>query len=100
MLPGIHRGTLSYELRRLEADRILQRTQYPIPPTVEYTPTARGAALARVGLVVSMEQVCESRATQSQCNVGDELFVRPATFPRCVQRVTANRRLVGQLELF
>jgi len=46
MLPGIHRGTLTYELRRLEADRIIQRTQYPtIPPTVEYTLTARGAAL-------------------------------------------------------
>ena len=24
MLPGIHRGTLTYELRRLEADRIIR----------------------------------------------------------------------------
>lgn len=49
MLPGIHRGTLTYELRRLEADRIIRRTQYPtIPPTVEYTLTARGAALEYV----------------------------------------------------
>jgi DNA-binding HxlR family transcriptional regulator len=49
MLPGIHRGTLTYELRRLEADRIVQRTQYPtIPPTVEYTLTIRGAALEPV----------------------------------------------------
>ncbi len=49
LLPGIHRGTLTYELRRLEADRIIQRTQYPtIPPTVEYTLTARGAALELV----------------------------------------------------
>jgi DNA-binding HxlR family transcriptional regulator len=49
MLPGIHRGTLTYELRRLEADRIVQRTQYPtIPPTVEYTLTIRGAALEAV----------------------------------------------------
>src|SRR6266851_3917415 len=46
MLPGIHRGTLTYELRRLEADWIIQRTQYPtIPPTVEYNLTIRGAAL-------------------------------------------------------
>lgn len=49
MLPGIHRGTLTYELRRLEADRIVQRTQYStIPPTVEYTLTPRGAALESV----------------------------------------------------
>ena len=46
LLPGIHRGTLTYELRGLEADRIIRRTQYPtIAPTVEYTLTARGAAL-------------------------------------------------------
>lgn len=46
MLPGIHRGTLTYELRRLEADRIIRRTQYPtIPPIVEYNLTVRGAAL-------------------------------------------------------
>ncbi len=49
MLPGIHRGTLTYELRRLETDRIIRRTQYPtIPPTVEYTLTVRGAALELV----------------------------------------------------
>src|SRR5713101_9649712 len=49
MLPGIHRGTVTYELRRLEADWIIQRTQYPtIPPTVEYTLTTRGAALGLV----------------------------------------------------
>ena len=48
-LPGIHRSTLTYELRRLEADRVIQRTQYPtIPPTVEYTLTIRGAALELV----------------------------------------------------
>ena len=40
-LAGIHRGTLAYELRGLEADGIIQRTQYlTIPPTVEYTLTA------------------------------------------------------------
>ena len=46
MLPGVHRGTLTYELRHLEADQIVQRTQYPtIPPTVEYSLTIRGTAL-------------------------------------------------------
>lgn len=45
-LQGVHRGTLSYELRRLEADGIVRRTQYStIPPTVEYTLTPKGAAL-------------------------------------------------------
>jgi DNA-binding HxlR family transcriptional regulator len=46
LLPGVHRGTLTYELRGLHADGISHRTQYPtIPPTVEYKLTARGAAL-------------------------------------------------------
>ena len=49
MLPGIHRGTLTYELRGLEADRIIRRTQYPtIPPTVEYNLTILGVALRSV----------------------------------------------------
>src|SRR5260370_15710834 len=49
MLPWIHRGTLTYELRRLEADLIIRRTQYTtIPPTVEYALTPRGAALELV----------------------------------------------------
>jgi DNA-binding HxlR family transcriptional regulator len=54
MLPGIHRGTLTYELRRLEADRIVRRTQYStIPPTVEYSLTIRGSALEPVLVAVS-----------------------------------------------
>jgi len=54
MLPGIHRGTLTYELRQLEADRIVQRTQYStIPPTVEYTLTIRGAAIEPVLVAMS-----------------------------------------------
>ena len=53
-LAGIHRGTLTYELRGLEADGIIRRTQYlTIPPTVEYTLTARGTALKRVFLALS-----------------------------------------------
>jgi DNA-binding HxlR family transcriptional regulator len=53
-LAGVHRGTLTYELRGLEADGIIQRTQYlTIPPTVEYTLTARGTALKPVFLALS-----------------------------------------------
>jgi len=48
-LSGVHRGTLTYELRGLEADGIIQRTQYmTIPPTVEYMLTVRGTALKPV----------------------------------------------------
>lgn len=53
-LSGIHRGTLTYELRGLEADGIVQRTQYmTIPPTVEYTLTPRGSALKPVLIALS-----------------------------------------------
>ena len=53
-LPGIHRSTLTYELRGLEAHQIIRRTQYPtIPPTVEYTLTPRGAALEPVLVALS-----------------------------------------------
>jgi DNA-binding HxlR family transcriptional regulator len=53
-LNGAHRGTLTYELRGLEADGIIQRTQYlTIPPTVEYALTARGSALKPVFIALS-----------------------------------------------
>lgn len=46
LLPGIGRGMLSYELRQLQEDGLLHRTQYPtIPPTVEYFLTEKGKAL-------------------------------------------------------
>lgn len=49
LLPGVHRGTLTYELRGLQADGIIHRTQYPtIPPTVEYKLTTRGTELRPV----------------------------------------------------
>jgi len=49
LLRGVHRGTLTYELRGLQADGIIHRTQYPtIPPTVENKLTARGTALRPV----------------------------------------------------
>ena len=54
LLVGVHRGTLTYELRHLEADGIIQRTQYlTIPPTVEYALTAQGAALKPVFIALS-----------------------------------------------
>jgi len=54
LLAGVHRGTLTYELRGLEADGIVQRTQYlTIPPTVEYKLTATGAALKPVFIALS-----------------------------------------------
>ena len=53
-LPGVHRGTLTYELRGLEADGIVKRTQHlTIPPTVEYTLTERGAALKPVFIALA-----------------------------------------------
>ena len=48
-LQGMHRGTLSYELRQLEAHGIVRRMQYStMPPTVEYSLTRRGTALKPV----------------------------------------------------
>jgi DNA-binding HxlR family transcriptional regulator len=45
-LPGIGRGMLSYELRQLHNDGIVERIQYQtIPPTVEYALTRKGMAL-------------------------------------------------------
>jgi len=53
LLPGVHRGTLTYELRRLQADSIIHRKQYPtIPTIVEYKFTASGAALRPVLLAL------------------------------------------------
>jgi len=63
-LTGVHRGTLTYELRGLEADGIVQRTQYmTIPPTVEYKLTARGTALKPVIIALSrwIQTVNETR---------------------------------------
>jgi len=49
LLPGISRGMLSYELRHLQVDGIIERTQYQtIPPTVDYNLTAKGWALRPV----------------------------------------------------
>lgn len=46
LLGGISRGTLTFELRQLQKDGIVDRTQYPtIPPTVEYKLTANGREL-------------------------------------------------------
>jgi len=46
LLLGISRGTLTFELRQLQKDGIIDRTQYStIPPTVEYKLTASGLKL-------------------------------------------------------
>jgi DNA-binding HxlR family transcriptional regulator len=46
LLSGISRGTLTFELRQLQKDRVIDRTQYStIPPTVEYKLTASGQKL-------------------------------------------------------
>jgi DNA-binding HxlR family transcriptional regulator len=46
LLSGISRGTLTFELRQLQKDGIIDRTQYStIPPTVEYKLTAGGGEL-------------------------------------------------------
>jgi len=46
LLSGISRGTLTFELRQLQKDGVIDRTQYStIPPTVEYKLTANGQEL-------------------------------------------------------
>ena len=67
-LTGVHRGTLTYELRGLEADGIIQRTQYmTIPPTVEYKLTARGTALRPVIIALSrwVQTIGEARPSSA-----------------------------------
>lgn len=48
-IPGIGRAMLSFELHQLRQDGLIHRTQYEtIPPTVEYSLTAKGGALRQV----------------------------------------------------
>lgn len=72
LLPGVHRGTLTYELRQLQADGIIHRTQYPtIPPTVEYKLTAKGTTLRPVLMALqrwSKAQEPETAASASEEN--------------------------------
>jgi DNA-binding HxlR family transcriptional regulator len=54
LLAGVRRGTLTYELRGLEADGIVHRTiPETIPSTLEYKLTATGAALKPVFIALS-----------------------------------------------
>ena len=47
--PGIGRAMLSYELKQLGRDGLIDRTQYEtIPSTVEYNLTAKGQSLRQV----------------------------------------------------
>lgn len=48
-IPRISHKILSQELKALEADGLIERTQYPtVPPKVEYSATKRGKTLERV----------------------------------------------------
>ena len=45
-LPAISQKMLTRQLRALEADRVISRTEYPgMPPRVEYALTERGQAV-------------------------------------------------------
>lgn len=58
-LKNISDKTLSTNLKELEADRLIIRTEYPqIPPKVEYTLSERGESLMKIidGLCVWGEQ--------------------------------------------
>jgi len=56
LLEGVHRGTLTYELRGLEADGIVQRTQYlTIPPTVVQAHGHGSPAQTSIHSFVAME---------------------------------------------
>ena len=53
-LKTISDKTLSMNLKELEADNLISRTEYPqIPPKVEYTLTERGRSLMKV-----LDQLC------------------------------------------
>lgn len=53
-LKNISDKTLSMNLKELERDGLIQRTEYPqIPPKVEYTLTPRGNSLMQV-----LDQLC------------------------------------------
>lgn len=53
-LKNISDKTLSTNLRELEADNLILRTEYPqVPPKVEYTLTERGKSLMKV-----LDQLC------------------------------------------
>ena len=53
-LKTISDKTLSMNLKELEADNLISRTEYPqIPPKVEYTLTERGHSLMKV-----LDQLC------------------------------------------
>lgn len=54
-IPDISHKMLSQELKKLEEDHLIIRTEYPeIPPKVEYTPTERGLSLEHI-----LSELCE-----------------------------------------
>ncbi len=54
-IPEISHKVLSQELKKLEDDNLVIRTEYPeIPPRVEYSPTERGLSLENI-----LSELCE-----------------------------------------
>ncbi len=74
LLPGVHRRTVTYELRGLQADGIIHRTQYStIPSTVEYKLTASGTALRPVvDRIAALGQHSETGSPASRPDKSDQ----------------------------
>ena len=53
LLPGVHRGTLTYELHGLQADGIIYRTQYP---TIRSTGSSRTQPCYKMVIAEPLEQ--------------------------------------------
>jgi DNA-binding HxlR family transcriptional regulator len=65
LLSGISRGTLTFELRQLQKDGVIDRTQYStIPPTVEYKLTASGQELRPI--LASLDEWGKLLVTRNQ----------------------------------
>lgn len=65
LLSGISRGTLTFELRQLQKDGVVDRTQHPtIPPTVEYKLTANGRELRPI--LTALEEWSKLLATNDE----------------------------------
>lgn len=61
-IPHISHKVLSQELKKLEADHMIQRIEYPtVPPKVEYVPTERGNSLRPI-----LQALCEWGKKQTE----------------------------------
>ena len=69
LLAGISRGTLTFELRQLQRDGIVDRTQYStIPPTVEYRLTVSGQELKPILVALDEWSKLVPRRTKTRPN--------------------------------